>query len=309
MIHYKGDILNDIPNGAGAYVAENHDGGEVLNFLPIKGKYYGYARIRKGNNLRIERLGVNRDAPYIDDITVVFFATDPILGGQKIVGWYNHAMLYRKVQTDVLGREPQSFYITVTAKKNGTLLSVGDRKMEVPEDGPGQTNAWYVNEYHDAQAFLKKFELFKSNPSLFGGPLPTIKSGSGWQQDIEKRKLTELAAMDATFKYFTLRGFKVNYVHQQKLGWDMEAKKGKTEFRLEVKGSCNPLESILLTLNEYLHSKQHQNFRVCILESALDEKLSQLHICQLSKDKGYWHSDTGRRLRVEEIKSAKLINI
>ena len=72
MKSYKGVTKQDIPTGAGTHVKINKDGGEVCNFLPINGKFLGYARIQKERSLRLERLGAKKDASSITDITIVF---------------------------------------------------------------------------------------------------------------------------------------------------------------------------------------------------------------------------------------------
>lgn len=93
MIHYGGVTHMGKPSGAGSYVKENEDGGEVANFYPIRGNYYGYVRIRKNHDLRIERLGASPQAEAIRNVTVVFFATNPVTRGQYVVGWYDQATL------------------------------------------------------------------------------------------------------------------------------------------------------------------------------------------------------------------------
>ena len=310
MINYQGVTKTDIPNGAGSYVADNHDGGEVTNFFPIDGKYYGYARIRKGNNLRIERLGAASSDQYVDNVTVVFIATNPNIGGQYIVGWYNNARLFRSIQhlPSNSKRKGHAGYLTITSKSKGTLLPIHLRKFEIPADGPGQTNAWYVSEYRNANTFLKKYFEFKKDPAGYkvksGGGR---KGGSGWQLDAEKRKRIEVAAMDATAEYFVDKGFKVNYVHNEKLGWDMEARKGKTFLLLEVKGTSQLLNSILLTPNEYLHCSSKTNYLICILENALDKSKNILHICKRNANGKTWSSELGDQLLIKEIKSAQLV--
>lgn len=309
MINYEGVTKLDKPNGAGSYVKENKDGGEVANFYPVNNKYFGYARIGKGKNLRIERLGANTNDEFIENVTVVFFATNPVLGGQFVVGWYDDATLFRKVQSlSKESRKNHPFYLAVTSKKKGTLLPVPHRKLEIPLDGPGQTNAWYVMEYNDGGKFLEKFSKFKQNPEGYKKRKPgTVTTGrKGWQLDAEKRKRIEIAAMDATAEYFEELGFTIKYVHLNKVGWDMEAVKKNKNFLLEVKGTANALQSVELTPNEYTHSKNHNNYKVCILENALDKKTARLHICQLHRNKKFWISEMGNKLKIIPITSAQL---
>ena len=313
MINYQGVTKNDIPNGAGSFVTDNHDGGEVANFLSINSKYYGFVRIRKGNDLRIQRLGASNVDEYIDNVTVVFFATNPNIGGQYVVGWYENARLFRSVQnlTTANDRKGHPYYLTVTPIANGTLLPVHLRKFELPADGPGQTNAWYVSEYADSKNFLQKFYKFKENPHDFKIKLPggNIKGGAGWQLDAEKRKKIEIAAMDATAEYFIEKGFDVTYVHLDKVGWDLEARKKNIHLLLEVKGTSLSLASIILTPNEYHHSSSRSNYRICILEQALDKSIAKLHICKRSLNGKLWISELGDQMKIVEIKSAQLIKL
>lgn len=311
MIEYQGVTKNDKPNGAGSFVKENQNGGEVCNFLNINSKYYGFARVRKGNNLRIERLGANKNEDYIDNVIVVFFATNPITGGQFVVGWYDNARLYRQVQPlQKNQRKGHPFYLAVATEGNQKLIKVTDRKFEIPDDGPGQTNVWYVTEYKKAEQFLRQFFLYKANPLAYKyrkqKPLPKSKGGRGWLIDAEKRKRIEVAAMSATKDYFETRGYLVKYVHNEKLGWDIEVQKGKNILLLEVKGTSNSIATVILTPNEYKHSKLKSNFRVCILENALNINSRMLHICKLSQDKKIWYSDLGYEFNILEIKSAVL---
>ena len=311
MANYKGLTESDKPDGAGSFVKEHQDGGEVCNFLPINNNYYGFARIRKGNNLRIQRLGASSEDNFIDKVTVVFFATDPLLGGQFIVGWFDQARLFRNVQDlPSSKRKGHPYYLCSTLIKNGTLLPVNQRTFEIPDDGPGQTNAWYVSEYKYANKYLKEFEQFKNYPSKYKrkkvSNTDSLSGRKGWQLDAETRKKIELAAMDATAEYFEKKGYEITYVHNEKLGWDMEVKKRNKKLLLEIKGTSTELGSVSLTPNEYNHSKIKKDYRICILEKALIKNGSVLHICRLNFNGKKWISESGKQFIISEIKSALL---
>lgn len=309
MIHYQGITKTDKPNGAGSFVKENQDGGEVCNFLPVDGKLYDFARIRKGNDLRIQRLGASKEDEFIENVTVVFFATDPLLGGQYVVGWYDNAKLFRSVQNLAQSkRKGHPWYIAISAKNKSRLLPVPQRKFAIPDDGPGQTNAWYVSEYVNATTYLQKFYKFKGNPEAFKNrnePKSGGKGkGQGWQLDAEKRKKIEVAAMEATAAYFEEKGYSITYVHNEKLGWDLEAISPSKKLLMEVKGTSTDLGSVILTPNEYHHSRIKTNYRVCILEKALDKSKAKLHICRINYNKKKWINESGEEFRIDEIKSA-----
>ena len=93
MERYSGIINNDKPIHGGSYTKDNI-GHEVYNFLECDGKYYGYV---ENKSIHIERLGASRNEDKIDNVLVIWFAKAP-KGGQKIVGWYKNATVYRHRQ-------------------------------------------------------------------------------------------------------------------------------------------------------------------------------------------------------------------
>jgi len=304
MISYRGVTTEDQPIGAGWFVAENNDGGEVLNFLPVRRRMYGYARMQDNRSLNITRLGAAPDAAYLDDVTVVFFSKNPITGGQYVVGWYERARLYRASQ--MLNRPGHPWYTCETSAGDAHLLPLDQRTFAMPADGPGQTNAWHVMHYRSQKTFLAKFKRFQRDPAAYGKARVKKGNASGWMKDMEKRKAIEMAAMHAAELHFTKLGYKVRFVHRENLGWDMEAVMGTTSFRIEAKGTSLPLNCIDLTPNEYHHSSQHANYRICILERALEKNRARLHICVLDQANNCWRSDTGNKLAIRPITSARL---
>ena len=93
MERYSGIINNDKPIHGGSYTKDNI-GHEVYNFLECDGRYYGYV---ENKSIHIERLGASRNDDKIDNVLVIWFAKAP-KGGQKIVGWYKNATVYRHRQ-------------------------------------------------------------------------------------------------------------------------------------------------------------------------------------------------------------------
>jgi len=304
MIHYQGVTPEDLPSGAGHFVDENLDGGEVMNFLPIGRRYYGFARLQADRSYNLSRLGAGPGEEFVDDVTVVFFAKNPFTGGQFVVGWYAHARFFKHFQELPDNRRPgHPHYNCYTDRNNAVLLPLRQRNFRIPVDGPGQTNAWYVQEYKDSISYLRTFERFKQNPAAYGR---RKSRGAGWQIDAEKRKLIEVAAMTLTENYFVSKGFKIDYVHRQNLGWDLEASLGSIILKLEVKGTSGPLRAIELTPNEYTHSGNHADYRVCIAEHVLDLNKATLHVCTLDHGANCWRSETGKRLAIVEVMSARL---
>ena len=93
--HYDGRA-NDAPRRGGSYNDDNI-GHEVCNFLPYRGKVFGYVQVAHQGKINIGRLGANKGAESVDGITVVWTA-GPDDGGTVVVGWYNNATVYSEAQ-------------------------------------------------------------------------------------------------------------------------------------------------------------------------------------------------------------------
>jgi hypothetical protein len=303
MRNYDG-VDGDIPIGAGSYVAENKDGGEAYNFRKIGGSYYGYARNQKNRKYSIEALGASKEDNKIDHVKVIFFATNPIVGGQFIVGWYNDATFYRELQwLDSYKRENRPEYICQAPVKNGTLLRTDKRVFNIAKDKshrPGETNHWYLMKKPYPELNQEIWDFIHG--AYRGKKDKGRRKGTGWQNDVEKRKKVELNAMDTVTDHFVELGFVVEDVSSQNVGWDLEATKINKKLLLEVKGLSNDLGYVELTPNEYTNSNRH-NFILCIVEDALDKRM--LSVFQRSED-DKWRSVDGMELMVEERVSARI---
>lgn len=96
MKEYKGITENDIPYGGGGYVEDTGEAHEEHNFLPFKNILYGFFMMR--GELNLKRLGVKDvKAEFANDVLVVIVAPHPNKGN-VIVGWYDHAKVYKNHQ-------------------------------------------------------------------------------------------------------------------------------------------------------------------------------------------------------------------
>ncbi len=303
MNHYQGS-RNDIPIGAGWWVAENKDGGEVANFYSIQNNLYGYAEIQNNRSLRIERLGAEKADEKVEDVTVVFFSRNPVTGSQFITGWYKHATLFRRrQQLKGNNRLGHPNYFCTTSLDDARLVPTSERTFSVPLDGPGQTNAWYVEEYHD-KSYLPAVRAY-----LEGKTAQRKRSKGKWRTDFETRKKVEYAAMDAIAEYFEDRGFEISYVHTLNVGWDMEAKSEKQTLKLEVKGLSGAFDFVELTPNEYAKSKSDSvSYRICVVSNALIADKIKVGIFAYNNDAGNWINELGESLKVKEIIAARFYN-
>ncbi len=301
MKHYQGVNENDIPSGAGSYVEENQNGGEVYNFSKKNGRYYGYARVQSGRNIDLSNLGAIKDSEELKNVTVVFFAKRPMYGGQYIVGWYKNAVLYRNlVKSPKKDKYDFGSCITECKISDGVLLGIDDRIFEV--EGAGQTNIWYPDKHLNEKELAKIWKYLdygKTTPH----PKPRKKGGRGWQLDAELRKKIEVTAMDIVAEHFENLGFEIRDVHKENKGWDMEAIKGKRLFLLEIKGTQNEFNTIELTHNEYKQlNSNSKSFRLCVVSFVFTSRKLDVFFFNGS----HWINESGQLLGFTELISARV---
>lgn len=147
MKEYKGPKPGDErPVGGGEYTKnKKHLGHEAFNFLPIRGRVYGFIK-PSGRSLNLERIagGVRGDS--LNDALVVFVAKQPKVGGQRVVGWYQNATVFRESQNSRHRERRRFMYFAVTNVRNAIRLPLPKRTCEVPsgKDGMGQANICYL---------------------------------------------------------------------------------------------------------------------------------------------------------------------
>jgi hypothetical protein len=168
MKTYNGLDDDSIING-GAYININKYGHEIYNFLNCNNKYYGFVQA-PGSNLNLNRINKKNNRDYIDGICIVWVAKKPKFGGQYIVGWYNNARVYKKIQpspNDRINKIDQDLYKNnIITEENGQCFNywfetnVSDGVV-LPEDrrtfklsksgkgGMGQANIWYADQEKD----------------------------------------------------------------------------------------------------------------------------------------------------------------
>jgi len=309
MKDYQGNPETDVPKGAGSHVDENHNGGEIYNFYPLKGYYYGYVRTPRGNNLQLDMLTPGFKEDKLTGVTVVFFAKNPDTGGQYVIGWYKNAILYKKKQTTIDGWSYQAKAKIV----DSYLVPVDRRVFPLPkrssgQSTPGQANVWYISYYNSS--FEKETLTYIEDPEKYLlKKAKKIRVSTPWQPVIELRKKVEEEAMSKVYEYYTLRDYKVEYVHTENRGWDLEATLGKQIFLLEVKGLSGPFRTIELTPNEYSNAKvRWKVFRLCIVSHALDKEIQKLDIYHINNEEK-WVNAEGDELAVIELVSGRFTKV
>jgi hypothetical protein len=125
-------------------------------------------------------------------------------------------------------------------------------------------------------------------------------------KDVAKRLAVELVAMEATRKHFRGNRFTVTDRTKDNCGWDLDAKKGNSELKVEVKGLSGNGATVEVTPNEYeAMGGDHAdpNYRICIVTNALSKK-PKLRVFEEAN--GEWVCAGGEVLKVETLMGARL---
>lgn len=164
MKFYSGITDNDQPKNGGAFVKENNDACESFNFYPYNHYCLGYVRA-PGERLNLARV---EDVPdyvnKIDDVTVIWVATNDT--GRYIVGWYEHAEMYRYYhcfKDNIVENHTYWQYNFKTREENAHIIPEELRNFRVLSAskagaglGMGQSNLWYADSAITKEKFVPK---------------------------------------------------------------------------------------------------------------------------------------------------------
>lgn len=297
MVSYNGQNSYDLISVGGSY--SDADKHEAYNFQNLNGKCYGYVQA-KYDTINLSRIdsSVGNDMKKIEDVLVIWFATNPIIGGSYIVGWYKHATVFREYQkSSATQRNRYGYYVTANAT-DCILLPVDDRVKQIPrqvKNYPGRSNIWYADK-EEVKAFRKdilsyidsyKVKIIKHNKFL-----PTISS--------EARRNIEKAAIKAVWNHYEQRGYKIIDVQSKNYGWDLEATNGRHKLYIEVKGQGNHDPYIRISRNEYEQMISYKDiYRLCVVMDSLNEADIYVFLFQ-DEDKWVCEDDDSIELNINE---------
>jgi hypothetical protein len=138
--------------GAGSDRAAGND-WEVWNFEPWKGRCYGYASSSKWRTIDVRRIGGSRLRA--TGVLVIWYATEPHGSGQKVVGWWRNANVYRNLRNSPAGRfQPNAVQVVPKYHVRADTGSVffleeneRNRFPTVPRGGgfAGRSNTWFAD--------------------------------------------------------------------------------------------------------------------------------------------------------------------
>ena len=116
--------------------------------------------------------------------------------------------------------------------------------------------------------------------------------------------------MDAADKWFTERGYLVDDVSMDRVGWDLVAHLGRAKLKIEVKGTSLGEDNFVVevTPNEYakMTGKEHRaEYRLCVVTNC--ENLPSVSVFAWSAERGAWATGDGtRELAINERIAARI---
>ena len=328
MKRYEDKLEEDPIHGGGSYVDKHGYGHEIYNFLrDDQGNLYGF--VEAGSNkmsiavkMAIERLEAKSSDESVSQVLVIWVAAPPRDSSMRVVGWYKNATVFRRVQScpqHLNGQrslpDPNDHWgFRIAAKqKDAVLLPEGERTFEIAKakggcSGMGQKNIWYADALKDQklrQEVLNYISRKGSETSASQGK-KAVKT-TPYQPDIEKRHQVELAAMSAVESWYARRGWKIEDVSSQNIGWDIEATREGSFLRIEVKGFSASNIAFDLTPREYEQLLANvDSYRVCVVPNALENKPIPHPLTYNASSKEFADENHKLRLQLKERVGARV---
>jgi hypothetical protein len=121
---------------------------EIENFKVTDGRVFGFAQpVTNGKyppTIKLERIVPGCGGDVLAGVTVVFVATAPS-DGQRVVGWYSHAVVHRMAQHSPFRTHE---YYFEAEEQNAVLIPEKARTCGIPAGlgAFGKSNLWYLFE-------------------------------------------------------------------------------------------------------------------------------------------------------------------
>ena len=218
-----------------------------------------------------------RHAEHVDDVLLVFVATHPSEGGQRVVGWYRNSRVFREEQPDDDPRRGGCSFFASAPATDATLLPVDRRTWRVPV-GPGgmkRTHVRYALDRagHDDQPtwlveIVQLIDAYTGPNAMLGAGLDEAaveeavevelaKQGrAGFCSDPAMRRAIEKHAMAAATAYYGADGWTVRD-HSARAPYDLMLEQGDERWRVEVKGTTGDGSEVILTRGEVESARSH----------------------------------------------------
>jgi len=296
MKFYSGKQSGDErPIGGGSYNREKI-GSELFNFKKLRdGRLLGFFQPgRKSHAIRLERILRGFKNNVLEGVLIVFVAKSPDSKGQRIVGWYKNAALHGKLQKSTSVERDFSHFICSADIGNAVLLPSSQRQfiVEGGEDGFGQSNICYPLEPNGTSkqlSWMKKAEEFVDsyngenllvNPSAEASSVienaleDTLESAAGFESNPRVRSAIEQYAMNWVERHYRSLGYDVKN-HSKKESYDFLCLKNQEKLYVEVKGTRNRGDAVVVTPNEVDHANKFGDTSVLYVVHSMTVKGSR----------------------------------
>ena len=293
MTYYAGSQEGDEKPKNGGKYNEKKIGHELYNFKDVDGKLYGYFQpYEKGKDhivtVNLERIDPGCDDNHLDDVLVVFISKKPNETGQRVIGWYQNATVYRAFQKPSKRLLREKYYYNLNADTaNAVLLPTQKRVVEIPKGKgkPGRANAFYLYDANGASKDLShpdnawinnvlNFIKFYKSTNLLNEPEVegedeviyilekklAASKGQGINIDVHTRKAVEDYAMQKAIKHFSKDYHVVDVSRTRSYDLHCTLKSNESEHVfVEVKGTQTIGESFFLTRNEVKLARENSS--------------------------------------------------
>ena len=286
MKYYNGPLIGDEKRRGGGKYTKIGVGHEAFNFHEIGGQLFGFFQPQmQASKIKLERIVPGTHGDVLNGVLVVFVATDPEQGSQRIVGWYRDAIVYRNRLSSPPEERNGFYYYLVAKASEAVLLPTHLRNYSIPggKGGFGQANICYLYEQNGkskpmtwvpgALEFVQSYENenLLENPQAEAAPVVVrsveeeIERSAGFQPNSKIRRAVELHAMGRAGKEFKNRGYQVKDVSQNR-PYDLLCHKSDEVKYVEVKGTQSNGLDIVLTAGEVnFVEKNKANCVLCVI--------------------------------------------
>ncbi len=290
MRWYRGPQPDDEkPIGGGSYTRSGL-GHEAFNFLPLNGHCLGFFQPREQNHpptIALERIEAGFAGEALNGVLAVFVATDPKRGGQRIIGWFRDATVYRHKQASRAKERNLFSYFLKTRAENAVLVPEMRRASVIPsgKGAFGQANVCYALDSNghpkdearwidEALKYIDSYELentaqepeSEADHDIEQTLQSTIERVAGFQSNPRIRRAIETYAMDWAEKRLEKLGYKPKDTHKTK-SYDFLCTVSGAELYVEVKGTQDNGNSVSLTPKEVEHAQSNKNSALFIVHS------------------------------------------
>ncbi|MGM0437835.1 MAG: hypothetical protein ACQEQD_06155 [Bacillota bacterium] len=164
MSEYKGITKNDKPYSGSSYLEDSQLINEANNFKAYQNICYGFFMIQ--GNLNLKRLGGSPEDDFVDDILVIIVASSP-KKGSVIIGWYDHARVYKKPQKlpEELQKKRRKLYNMKAETKDCFLVPERERIKLFPDNFSTKMRRnfnWYAEEEEDQRIVKRTINFIES---------------------------------------------------------------------------------------------------------------------------------------------------